>query len=122
MLAIDTRYLLLALDGASLAMPALSNSLPVSRQVDHVSSVKHSKPEQVIELEASSVDCPVVTRLWVVEMIAFRREHGDVLHIAPSQPWTATIQCALFTLPLDVCVLAGRQFEYGPNGHTCTGL
>ena len=70
-------------------MPALSDAGPVTGHVDHVSCVQHTVAEQVVELEPSAVDRPVVTRLRVVEMIALGRQHGQVLHVAPCQLRTA---------------------------------
>ena len=70
-------------DGSSLAVPAFSDTGPVTRHVHHVSGVEHPVTEQMVELEASSIDCPVMTGLGVVEMIAFRRQHRQMLDVAP---------------------------------------
>ena len=69
--------------GSSLAVPALPDAGPVTRHVNHIAGIKHSVAEQVVKLEACSVDRPVVNRLRVVEMIAFRRQHCEMLHVSP---------------------------------------
>jgi len=75
---------LVSSDGSSLAVPAFSNARPVASHVHHVASVKYPVAEQMVELEAGAVDGPVVTSLGIVEMIAFRCEHSQMLYVAPT--------------------------------------
>jgi len=77
--------LLVSADGPSLAMPALSYTGPVACHVHHVASIKYTVTEQMVELQTCSIDRPVVTRLRVVEVIAFGCQHRQMLHVAPRQ-------------------------------------
>lgn len=72
-------------DGARLTVPALSDTGPVARHVHHISGIQHAVAEQMIELQTGAVDGPVVVGLGIVEMVAFRRQHGQMLHVAPRQ-------------------------------------
>jgi len=92
--------LLVSSDGASLAVPSFADARPVARQVDHVAGVEHSVAEQMVELEPGAVDGPVVARLGVVEVIAFRRQHRQMLHVAPAQSRTAHTTNAPYSRPL----------------------
>ena len=85
-------HLLFPFDRPGLAMPTLSDSFPISGEVDHVASVHDAVPEQMVELQTSPVDRPVMTALQVVEMIAFRRQHCDMLDVSPRQIRTAEKQ------------------------------
>ena len=44
-------------------MEAIGNTAPISRHVDHVTSIKNAVTEQVVELETCTVDRPVVLAL-----------------------------------------------------------
>jgi len=72
-------------------MPALSNAGPVTCHINHVAGIKYPVAKQVVELEACTVDGPVVHRLRVVEVITFRRQHCEMLHVAPRQQSTSHI-------------------------------
>ena len=77
--------LLLAEDLAGGAVEAVGHGLPVGGEVDHVASVKHAVAEQMVKLEAGPVDRPVVFAVRVVQVVALRRQHGQVLDVAPRQ-------------------------------------
>jgi len=79
-------------DDASLAMPAFADTRPVTRHVDHITGVEHSVTKQVVELKSGSIDGPVVTSLWVVEVVTFRCQYSQVLNVAPCQLRTAYIR------------------------------
>ena len=66
-------------------MEAVGDGLPAGGQVHHVSSVQHAVAEQVVELQAGPVDRPVVLALRVVQVVALRRQNGQVLDVAPRQ-------------------------------------
>ena len=75
--------LLVSSDCSSLTMPAFSDGRPVTCHVDHVSSIQHTISKQMVELQAGAINGPVVTSLRVVEMVAFRRQHRQMLNVSP---------------------------------------
>ena len=66
-------------------MEAVGHGLPVGGEVDHVAGVQHAVAEQMVELESSPVDRPVVLAVRVVQVVPLRRQHGQVLDVTPRQ-------------------------------------
>lgn len=58
---------------------------PSFGQGDHRPSVQDSEAEEVVELQADSVHCPLEASLGVKERVPFGREDGQVLDIPPRQ-------------------------------------
>ncbi len=61
------------------------HGLPLLGQCHHGARVQHAEPEQVVELESDAVHRPVEATLGVEQRVALRGQHGQVLHVAPSQ-------------------------------------
>jgi len=66
-------------------MPAVRGGVPLTRHVHYVSGVQDSVAEEMVELQSSSVYCPLVFAARVKEVITFGGQHGQVLNVTPSQ-------------------------------------
>ena len=70
---------------AAVAVVALRHRLPLLGHGDHGAGVQHSVAEEVVEFEAHAVHLPLEVALGVVEGIAFGRQYGEMLNVAPGE-------------------------------------
>ena len=79
-------------------MEAVGDRLPAAGQVHHVAGIQHPVAEQVVELQSGAVDRPVVLAVRVKQVIALRRQHGEVLDVTPGELRTAERQRGIVDL------------------------
>ena len=72
------------------AVEAIGDRFPADGEIHHVAGVQHAIAEQMVEFESGAVDRPVVFAVRVVQVVALRRQNGQVLHVAPRQLGTET--------------------------------
>ena len=66
------------------------HSLPLLGKCHHRTSVQHSEPEEVIELQTDAIHRPMETTFRVEQRVAFRCEDCQVLDVPPAELRTAT--------------------------------
>lgn len=71
--------------GASLAVIPWRHGFPFFRQGYHRTGVQHAVAKEMVEFQADPVHRPVEPPLRIEQRVPLRRQHRQVLYVAPSQ-------------------------------------
>lgn len=96
---------------ARLAMKTRWNGFPDLCERDHGTGIEHTVAKQVVEFQTDAVHVPVESIFAVVQRVAFRCEHREMLHVAPREITTAAVGVEKRQKILRVLILSHAQAE-----------